>query len=515
VIGACVIGLAGASFLRAVMVAEVSVRVGRIAATRIMTHLLSLPLKFFDTRAPSELAYRLSGLAAIRDTLSSQVIAGVLEIGTVAVFLGYLIDKSLVLTALVAGLVLLVVLLLFGTRRAVYTAIQNEVVQVGKAQTQQIEAIQSILTMKSNGSSAFFLRRWTVENDLALHYLGERSRIQGAVNAVLGGVQTGGPLVVLMTGLALWGDGHLSIGDAIAAQAITISLFGSVSSIYSSITQVMLCQQYARRLHDITESEPEPVGQHRGTTWAPLEVAGATYRYSRTAPPVLEDVSMVVGPGEKVAVVGATGSGKSTLARLLLGLYPPSSGSVRMGGHDLRDTDRDHVLRNVAFVPQSITLETMSVRRNIDQGRDLPLEQVRLAAQRAGVAAEIEALPMGYETLVGNLGENFSGGQRQRIGIARALASDPSMLVLDEATSSLDHATEVSIMQRVTELDCAAVIIAHRLASVRRADRIYVLDRGRVVEVGTHEELMTKRGRYWDMFSGQLEVGNALEEVAS
>jgi ABC-type bacteriocin/lantibiotic exporter with double-glycine peptidase domain len=501
-----VLALMGVGYLRAVCVAQATIIIGRHSAEHVMRHLLRVPLRFFDTRLPGELAYRLNGLAAIRDTLSGQVVVGVFELGAMVVFLGYLFHTSASLGWVALGVVAFLFVLQFGTRTRIYSALQNEIVQTGKSQTQQLEAIQSILTIKAEASQRFFLARWKTENDLALRYLGIRTRLQGAVSAVVSGVQVGAPLVVLIVGLGLWKDGDLTLGKVVAGQAIAISLFGSASSIYGAVTQLMAVVQYGRRLRDILDTRLTIEGTEAVASWTPLELTNVSYRYTRESPPVLRDVNLTVGRGEKVAIVGATGSGKSTLARLILGLDQPTRGTVSMGGVELERLDREALMSDISFVPQGITLESMSVRRNIDMGRDIDEGRLRRACDAACISADIEALPMGYETLVSNMGDNFSGGQKQRIGIARALVKEPSLLVMDEATSSLDHATEVAIMNAVTQMNCAAVIIAHRLASVVAADRIYVLQDGAVVAHGRHDELLERRGVYWTMFGSQMEA---------
>jgi ATP-binding cassette subfamily B protein len=217
-------------------------------------------------------------------------------------------------------------------------------------------------------------------------------------------------------------------------------------------------------------------------------------------------VNLEIRPGQFVALVGRSGSGKSTLASLMLGLYLPTAGRVLFDGTDLRQLDLGALRRQLGVVGQELDLFGATVRENISLGDPgLSAEAVEAAARLACVHEEIDSLPLGYDTTLAERGGAISGGQRQRIALARALVRKPAVLLLDEATSALDAATERDVHQALAGLSCTRVVIAHRLSTVRRADLIVVVEAGKIVETGTHQELLDRRGAYADLVAAQLE----------
>jgi ABC-type bacteriocin/lantibiotic exporter with double-glycine peptidase domain len=228
------------------------------------------------------------------------------------------------------------------------------------------------------------------------------------------------------------------------------------------------------------------------------------FRYAPDSPLVLDDVSLRIEPGELVAVVGASGSGKSTLARLLAGLYRPMSGAIRFDGVDAGQWDPPDLRRQLGMVTQETRLFAATIRDNIAMlDPAVPLERVELAATRACIDTEIAAQPMGFDTLLPDGGASLSGGQRQRLALARALLNEPPVLVLDEATSALDTVTERRVQEQLSALNCTRIVIAHRLSTIIDADRIVVMERGRLVAAGRHGELLASCDAYARLVEAQ------------
>jgi ABC-type bacteriocin/lantibiotic exporter with double-glycine peptidase domain len=276
---------------------------------------------------------------------------------------------------------------------------------------------------------------------------------------------------------------------------------------------LQLVGAHLERLADVLEAEPEQDPQSVSSTprlTGRVELRNVSFRYDPSAPWVLQDISVAIEPGQKIALVGPTGSGKSTLGMLLLGLYPPTEGEILYDSTPLQRLNYRGLRSQFGVVLQEPFLFNDSIRRNIaftDPG--LPMDAVTDAARCAAIHDEIERMPMGYETLIAEGGGGLSGGQIQRIAIARALAQAPVVLLLDEATSHLDVVTERLVDHNLGDRSCTRIIIAHRLSTIRSADVILVLDQGRIMERGTHEELLAHGGHYAELVRGQLQAGTA------
>ena len=317
-------------------------------------------------------------------------------------------------------------------------------------------------------------------------------------------------ILILFGGQAVV-EGTLTVGEFTLFQLYLMQLVWPMQGFGMVIDQGQRALAACERVFEILDSEPDVLPPKRAKPFpeaAPsVEFRDVSFSYEGISDePVLNEVNLRVEPGEAVAVVGATGSGKSTLLALVPRFYDPDGGSVLIGGADIKELDPEELRRNVGIVPQETFLFSETVRDNITFGNpDAKVEEVEKAAKIAGIHDQILAFPEGYDTMVGEWGITLSGGQKQRVAIARALVKDPKILILDDATSSVDAETEKSIQEalRGTLRESSGrttFIVAHRLSTILLADRIVVLERGRVVETGTHEELLRRRGRYHTLY---------------
>ena len=321
------------------------------------------------------------------------------------------------------------------------------------------------------------------------------------------------PLLLLLVGAFQVLDGNLTLGTMLSVAALATGFLEPLSTLVTSGLQMQQIASYMERINDVLDKPREqedaqlrPAGHLEGR----LRAVDVSFSYGPLSPLVVRDVSLEIRPGQHIGVVGRSGSGKSTLARLLLGLYRPTSGRIEFDGLDLADLDLVSVRRQLGIVTQRPYLFGTSIRENIAlTDPTLPLEAVVEAAKLACIDDEITGMPMGYDTRLHDGGASISGGQRQRLALARALAHRPAILLLDEATSELDTVTEQQVYENLAQVASTTIVIAHRLSTVRNADLIVVMDRGAVVETGTHEELIAHHGMYWQLLNAQSRLGAA------
>jgi ABC-type bacteriocin/lantibiotic exporter with double-glycine peptidase domain len=319
------------------------------------------------------------------------------------------------------------------------------------------------------------------------------------------------PLLLLWIGAIQVMNATMSIGTMLALNTLATLFLVPLSSLASSGQKIQIARAHFDRIADVLGSEPEQDAQQVYTPpklRGRIDLRNVSFQYDPHTQPVLNGISLHIRPGQKVALVGKTGSGKSTLGKLLIGLITPTHGDILFDGIPLQQLHYQEVRKQFGVVLQEAFIFSGSVRENISfNSPEMDIAQIVKAARAAAIHDDIEKMPMGYETLLSEGGSVFSGGQRQRLALARALAHRPALLLLDEATSALDVTTERAVEQNLNSLACTQIVIAHRLSTIRNADLILVLDQGRIVEQGTHNQLLRRRGFYAQLIKIQVENG--------
>ena len=469
--------------------------------TEFLDHVLHLPVEFFAQRYAGEISNRVGINDQVANFLSLRLAAaainGVLVVFYAALMLLYSVPLTLI-GFVVVGIVVAV------TRYV--GAIQSDgskrlLQEQGKLSGVAMGGLTTIETLKATGGESDLFARWAgyLAKTTTISQRLERSTIVLSAIPMLLSQMTF--VTILCIGGKFVMDGALTMGALVAFQSLMASFLAPVNALSGMATDVQAMDGNLSRLDDVLRYDVDPrsvthdedvVSAFAGERLrGEVELRDVTFGYSKLAPPLIQNFSLHLAPGARVALVGGSGSGKSTLAKLISGLYSPWSGQILFDGQPLDALPRTMFTSSVSVVDQDISMYAGTLRDNLTLwDRTVPEADIIHAAKDAFIHQEVASRPGGYQSHVQEGGTNFSGGQRQRLEIARALCNEPRVLILDEATSALDPLTEQRIEQHLRRRGCTCIVVAHRLSTIRDADEIIVLDRGKVVQRGTHDSLM-------------------------
>jgi ATP-binding cassette, subfamily B, bacterial len=497
-----VLAHAAAVHLRGRLVVDLRLALSAAMVDRLVDRVLALPFPFFLRRSSADVLAGLQSAEMLREFVSERLVVVLLDCCAGLVYLAVVFAVAPPL-----GVVALVVLVVLLGLAAVSSRRSGELTQASMndssaAQALLVEAVVGIETVQATGGESYVLTRWRARYRDLQRALRLRDRTLASVQATSQSVQFAGGLALLLTAVLLVPGGALSIGDLLALVALGAAAVGPVTSAIATVQHLSLALAHVDRLRDLSSAEHRPLRRGVPDGDGALEVRDVAFAYGGHRP-VVDGVSMTVRPGEVVGIVGPSGAGKSTLLRLLLGLLDPDRGDVVLDGMRLADIDRRMLPWLVAVVPQHPVVLSGSLAENVAFGRRLDRDRVVEALRRASLLGDLPTLRLGIDTPVGEAGARLSGGQRQRLALARALYGRPRVLVLDEPTSALDALTERAIRSSLAEIGCTQVIVAHRLATLQHADRVHVLDAGRVVDAGSPAELLGRAGLYRAMAVAQ------------
>ena len=493
------------------LTAWVSQRVVADFRIHLFAHLQTLSVSFFAKRRTGELMSRLmNDVTVIQNVVTETPIDSAKQAVTFAGGVAFLLAMNWRLCLLILFLLPLLVLVakLFGRRlKALSTSIQDRTASIS---TLIEEVIAGIRVVKSFVQTAREERRFVGQVQAALTLSLRRAAVLAVFVPVITLFTFAAAAAVLWYGGRQVIEGTVTPGDLFAFvlfAGILIGPFGSAARVFAQIKEAQGAMQ---RVFEILDTQPEVADAPKAVELPPvsgvIRVTGVSFFYDPRHP-VLSDISFEAAPGELIAIVGPTGAGKTTILNLLHRFYDPTEGAITIDGYDLRNVQLDSLYRQIALVPQETILFGGTILDNIRYGREEATEEEIFEAGKAAHAHEfITALPDGYQTIVGEKGINLSGGQRQRLAIARAILKNPRLLLLDEATSSLDTESERVVQEALERLmaERTTFVIAHRLTTIQRADRILVINKGRLVEEGTHASLIEGKGLYHHLYTLRL-----------
>lgn len=493
-------------------------------SSRFLWHILRLPVSFYDQRFAGEISSRVRLNDSLANLLSGRLATTVISAVTVVFYAAVMLQYDVILTLIGIGFVIVNVSVWRWVSRQRVDANLRLMQEQGKVSGVAISGLQSMETLKASGLESEFFSRWAGYYAKAINARQEMD----TTNQTLGVLPSFLTSITSMLLLAVGGlrvmDGALSIGMLIAFQALMQRFLEPVNNLVGLAGELQEMEGNLSRLDDVLRNAIDPAVE-RERSVSPthtlpaanvrlqgyVELRNITFGYNRSAPPLIENLSLSLKPGQRVALVGGSGSGKSTVAKLVCGLYEPWAGEISFDGQSRKDIPRSIITNSVALVEQDISLFAGSVRDNLTLwDSTVPFSNLVRACKDAAIQDVVLSMPGGYNADLAEGATNMSGGQRQRLEIARTLVNNPAILVMDEATSALDAEAEKIIDQKLRERGCTCVIVAHRLSTIRDCDEIIVFDRGKVVQRGTHEELQQMEGKYLQLIRSE---GEALQEA--
>ncbi len=499
------------SWARTYLVNQITTKIDAVLSTRLFRHLISLPVPYFEHRRVGEILMRMGMMGTVRNFMTGKAVSSILDVLFSVFFVAMMFFYSVPLTLIVLVIVPLYIVQTF----IAYPVYWKKYLNVGRVMMARqafiVEAVTGMQTIKALAIEPQFLKKWEKHVSRFVQAQFDTASFSLLVNGGNAAIRTVSSLVILWYGGYMVMDGDFTLGQLIAFQILAgqatgplinlLTMWPDVQHAFLGLT--MMTDILNQRMEPVLFEPPKGLAVIRGD----IEVSNVSFRYRLDLPHAVENISFSIKAGEKIGIVGRSGSGKSTLAGLLEKIYFPEEGTIKVDGTDLKDADYQWLRRQMGVVMQDSYLFDGSIRDNIAESNPTaPMEDVMRAAQIAGAHEFILELDEGYDTRVGERGASLSGGQRQRIAIARALLSNPRIMVFDEATSALDYESERTVIRNLEEIgkDRTMIIIAHRLVAVEHCDRILVLDHGHLVEQGTPQELLALGGIYARLHAQQV-----------
>lgn len=500
------------SFFRVFLFAIVTENAMANIRTDLYQRMMTLPMAFFDQNRAGELVSRISNDVSLLQNTFSVTLAELIRQTIILIAgIGLIFYTTPALSIFMLATFPVIVVLAFVFGKFIRKLSKKTQDQLADANVIVDETIQSISSVKSFTSELFEILRYRKSMGGVVKTALRVARYRAAFISFIIFMIFGGIVAVMWYGATLVQSGDMSVGDLLSFVLYTTFIGASIAGIGDLFGQVQKAVGASERILEIQNEDPEQdLSQPKSEVdlHGDIQFSEVAFSYpTRQELPVLKGINLKIKAGEKIALVGHSGAGKSTIVQLLMRFYGVSAGAISIAGKNINEIDLTALRAHIGIVPQEVILFGGTIGENIRYGKpEATHQEITEAARQANALEFIQSFPEGFDTLVGERGVKLSGGQRQRIAIARAVLKNPSILVLDEATSSLDSESEHLVQQALDTLmkDRTTIIIAHRLATIREVDKIYVLENGQVIESGTHAELLTEMGAYKNFIDLQL-----------
>lgn len=506
------------SFVRQWMMIFLSQKIDIPLLLGYFEHIYKLPMKFFASRKTGDIITRFSDAFTIKDIFTNIALTLIIDVAMAIITGVILFNMNLSLFGIIICLTICSVLLVFVFKQPYKKLNEEQMQQSSVLNSQIIEGLRAVETIKGNANED------TEVENIEKEYIksmrlgmkeGMLSNVQGSISNI---ISTIGNLLIMYFGIMQVIDGNLTLGSLMAFTTMAGYFMDPIGRLVSMQLQIQEANISMKRLAEILDYEAEQSNEtlnEMEKISGDIEIKNVTFRYGNRKP-VLNNISFTIPKGQKIALVGESGSGKSTIAKLLLKYYEPENGDIVIDGVNINEYDNSSIRQNISYVPQTIELFSKSIYDNIRVSKmNSTLDEVKEAAKAANAHEFIRKLPMQYYTYLQEAGNGLSGGEKQRIALARAFLKKSDFYILDESTSNLDFATENTIFDMIYNKlrGKSMLIVAHRLATIKNCDNIIVLDNGKIIEQGTHEELVAKQGRYFNLWNMQQGIFSKNEVV--